>query len=180
MDQAVGDVTQDQIGSPQPATGAGVPIIYTPAVERPVVDAGGRIGALILSMCALAVLVTATMLPPSPTGIGTHQQMGLPQCAWMAVSGIPCPTCGMTTSFSHFVRGNWVASFYVQPMGFVLALLSGTIFWAGLYIALTARPIHRLIHQLPMVWLVGAFMAFGIAAWGWKIFIHVHGIDGWR
>ncbi len=86
----------------------------------------------------------------------------------------------MTTSFSHFVRGNWLASFYVQPMGFLLAIITGGVFWAGLYIAVTGRPIHRLLRQLPMVVLIAAFMGLGIAAWGWKIYIHVHGIDGWK
>ena len=40
----------------------------------------------------------------------------------------------MTTSFAWFVRGNWLASFYVQPMGFVLALGTGALFWASLFI----------------------------------------------
>jgi hypothetical protein len=156
-----------------------VPIIYTPDPTRPVVSSTGRIGSLVISMAALAVLITATLLPPARAGVGTHQRMGFPACAWMATTGLPCPTCGMTTSFSHFVRGNWVASVYVQPMGFVLALLTGIAFWGGLYIALTARPIQRQLQRLPMVWLIGAFMAIGIAAWGWKIFIHLRGIDGW-
>lgn len=154
-------------------------IIYTPPVQPQAVSTGERIGALLISLSALAVLVTAALLPPAAKGLGTHQQMGFPACAWMATTGLPCPTCGMTTSFSHFVRGNWVGSIYVQPMGFVLALLTGALFWAGLYIALTARPIHRLLRQLPMVWLIGAFMAMGIAGWGWKILIHLNRMDGW-
>lgn len=169
MQQAIGQSVQHE-----------APAIFTPPVLPTTAPGTVRFGALILSLCALALLMVAVELPPSPTGLGTHRQMGFPQCAWMTVAGIPCPTCGMTTSFSHFVRGNWVASFYVQPMGFVLALLTCAVFWLGLYIALTGRPIHRLADQVPMVWVICFFMAFGIAAWGWKIFLELHHIDGWH
>ena len=86
----------------------------------------------------------------------------------------------MTTSFAWFVRANWVASFYVQPMGFVLALATGALFWAALYMAITGSPLHRLTRQLPMTHLTVAVLALGIAAWGWKIFIHLHHMDGWH
>ena len=157
-----------------------VPIIYTPSVERPVVPWSGRLLALGVAAAAMAVLVIAVHLPPNPKGLGTHQQMGFPSCNFLATTGLPCPTCGMTTSFSWFVRGNWIASFWVQPMGFVLAIITGTCFWAGVYITLTGRPIHRLLKQIPMVWLICGLMGFGIAAWGWKIFIHLRLLDGWH
>ena len=86
----------------------------------------------------------------------------------------------MTTSFSWFVRGNWLASFYVQPMGFLLALASGALFWAGLFIAATGAPVHRLLRQIRGVHWIVAILGFAIAAWGWKIFIHLGHFDGWR
>src|SRR5438552_8317037 len=90
----------------------------------------------------LAVLIMAVRLPPNPDGVGTHQAMGFQKCEFMYRTGLPCPSCGMTTSFAWFVCGNWIASFYVQPMGFVLALLTGAVFWASL----TSRsPLGRFI-----------------------------------
>jgi hypothetical protein len=65
-------------------------------------------------------------------------------------------------------------------MGFLLAILTGTVFWAGLYLFLTGRPIHRLLKQFPMVWLISTLVGLGIAGWAWKIFVHLRGIDGWR
>ena len=85
----------------------------------------------------------------------------------------------MTTSFAHFARGNWLASLYVQPMGFVLAMASGGLFWSGLYMFLTGGPLHRLLQQVPAVPLILGVMGFAIASWGWKIFIHLRGMDGW-
>src|SRR5438874_12668882 len=122
-----------------------VPIIYTPSVQRVTVPLSGRATALAVSLAMLSVLIIAVLLPPNPQGIGTHRAMGFQRCEFMARTGLPCPSCGMTTSFAWFVRGNWLASIYVQPMGFVLALLTGTVFWAGLYIAITGRPIQRLL-----------------------------------
>ena len=156
-----------------------VPIIYTPSVQRLTVSPLGRVSALAVAAAALSVLILAALLPPSPEGMGTHRAMGFASCQFVNTSGLPCFTCGMTTSFSWFVRGNWLASLYVQPMGFVLAVASGAIFWAGVYIALTGRPIHRLVSQLPGVWVVTGAVGFGIAAWAWKIFIHLRGMDGW-
>jgi hypothetical protein len=86
----------------------------------------------------------------------------------------------MTTSFAYFSRGNLLASLYVQPMGMVLAALTVAAFWTSLYIALTGRPALRLLQLIPAGYYFLPLMFFGIAAWGWKIFIHLHGIDGWR
>jgi hypothetical protein len=157
-----------------------VPIIYTPPVQRQTVGPAARVLALGLALAALAVLITAVMLPPSAGGVGTHRAMGFRACEFLERTGLPCATCGMTTSFSLFVRGHVLASIYTQPMGFVLAVACGGMFWAGLYVALTASPLHRLLQQLPALYTVPAIMGFGIAAWAWKIFIHLRGFDGWR
>ena len=157
-----------------------VPIIYTPPAEPQRLTWSGRLLSLAIALAALGVLVTAVRLPPSPTGEGTHTGLGLQRCQFLATTGLPCPTCGMTTSFAWFVRANWVASFYVQPMGFALALATGALFWAALYMAITGGPLNRLTRQVPMTRVVVAVLAFGIAAWGWKIFIHLHHMDGWH
>jgi hypothetical protein len=86
----------------------------------------------------------------------------------------------MTTSFAWFARGNLAASFYIQPMGCVLAILCAAGFWIGLYIAMTGRPAHRLLKRFNQTPLLIGLALFGLAAWGWKIFIHLHGLDGWR
>src|SRR5438105_1225691 len=86
----------------------------------------------------------AAPLTPDAGGMGTHTQLGLAPCQWLARTGIPCPSCGMTTSLAWFVRGHLLESLYVQPMGAVLAALACCCVWGGLYIAITGRPIHQL------------------------------------
>ena len=65
----------------------------------------------------------ARSLQPRPQGYGTHQQLGLPPCSFLMLAGMPCPSCGMTTSFAYFTRGNLVKSFQSNPAGLVLATL---------------------------------------------------------
>ncbi len=121
----------------------------------------------------------AARLTPNPAGYGTHRGAGLPECAFMQRTGLPCPSCGMTTSFSWFVRGNLLASAYVQPMGALLAAISCSAIWFGMYIAVTGRPIYRLLALAPGRLLFGPLVVVAMVGWAWKIIIHLTGHDGW-
>ncbi len=160
---------------PQP-----VPLIYTGPASVRNVDLGWRISLFLISLACLGALVIAARLTPDPNGYGTHTQLGLNDCQFMARTGLPCPSCGMTSSFAWFVRGNVLASLYVQPMGTVLALSAALMFWAGVYIAVTGKPVARLMRTIPARYYVVPLLAWALIAWGWKIYIHVRGIDGWK
>lgn len=51
-----------------------------------------------------AVALVAASLTPDPAGHGTHMQLGMPPCGFLASTGLPCPGCGLTTCFAHMVR----------------------------------------------------------------------------
>jgi Protein of unknown function (DUF2752) len=155
------------------------PIIYTRADRPQLSPPGVRLIALAIALADLAVLIMAASLPPSHSGVATHRGLGLPPCEFMLRTGLPCPSCGMTTSFAWFVRGNLAASLYVQPMGTLLAALTCGCIWASLYIAITGRPIYRLLELAPGRYLYLPLLVIGVAAWAWKIFIHLTGRDGW-
>ena len=158
---------------------AAVPRIYaiSPVPQR--LGLLHRAIAAAVSLGCLAVLITAVSLRPSRTGVETHRQLGLDECQFLRTSGLPCPSCGMTTSFAWFVRGNLLASAYVQPAATLLAAAAGMTFWAGLYVAATGKPVYRLLGRLPGYYYVLLPIGLGIAAWAWKIFLHLRGIDGW-
>ena len=80
--------------------------------------------ALGIALGLAALLVVAACLTPSEAGLGTHHQLGLPQCSVRAIFGVRCPSCGMTTSWAHFMRGNLLASASVNTGGLLLALYS--------------------------------------------------------
>src|SRR4051794_11804780 len=94
-------------------------LIYSPPQIRHRLSLGGRLIAATTAAACLIALTMASMAHPSHAGVGTHERFGLLPCYFLLTTHLPCPSCGMTTSFAWFVRGNWIASFYVQPMGFV-------------------------------------------------------------
>jgi hypothetical protein len=157
-----------------------VPEIYSPRWRPPPLSLSVRFVWGLLAAACLAVLILAAMLRPSPDGLGTHQELGLNGCQFLQRTGIPCPTCGMTTSWTWFAHGNLAASFYIQPMGFLLAIMCVLLFWISLYLAATGRSPGLVLQHAPLVRLFMALLVLGLLAWGWKIFIHLNGMDGWR
>ena len=71
-----------------------------------------------------ALLAVAVALKPSPLGLGTHQQLGLPPCSFQVLFGWPCPSCGMTTSWAHLVRGQLFGALRANVGGTLLGLIA--------------------------------------------------------
>jgi hypothetical protein len=170
-------------GSIQPAKmwalNTAVPAIYVHGEPVPRLSFLLRLVAIGVAVGCLTVLVIAGLLSPSPAGVGTHTAMNYPACDFLRRTGLPCPSCGMTTSFAWFARGNLLASLYVQPMGMVLAMLTAVAFWVSLYMGLTGKPALRLLRFVPGRYYLFPLFGLAIAAWGWKMFIILRGIDGW-
>ncbi len=78
------------------------------------------LGGLVLAI----LLATAAWLTPSSAGLGTHQQLGLPPCTLVQLTGTRCPSCGMTTSWSHLMKGNVWGSLKANTAGCLLGLIS--------------------------------------------------------
>lgn len=88
---------------------------------------------------ALGVLTTARMLTPSLEGRGTHVALGLSPCGFLAYTGLPCPTCGLTTAFAHLAHGSLRASLHAHPLGLPLFALTLLLVPAALHHAIRAR-----------------------------------------
>lgn len=128
-----------------------------------------RLLATLLLLVSAAVLALAAYLEPDPRGYGTADQLGNGPCGMLIMTGLPCPTCGMTTAFAHTVRGQWLRAFWVQPAGFVLAL--GTIGLAGVSLWTLIRgrwPRIRLRLVTPHRLFVGLLVLL-LGAWAFKI-----------
>jgi len=157
-----------------------VPKIYRVRADPLTVTFSTRLLAIGIALGCLAVLVVACGLSPNSGGFGTHRQLGMAECGFLARTNLPCPACGMTTSFAWFARGNLAASFYIQPMGMVLALLCVWCFWGAGYVAVTGRPVFRVLSIFPEKVYLYPLLSLAVLAWGWKMYIHLHGIDGWK
>lgn len=81
--------------------------------------ASGLLGA------ACTVLGVAGWLKPAAIGYGTHTQLGLPPCMFLQVTHLPCPSCGLTTSFAWAIRLHFWNAFLANPFGILMFL--GTV-----------------------------------------------------
>ena len=92
---------------------------------------------LIAVAVALAgVFVAAARINPydadgNPRTSATHTQLGMPPCNFVVLTGKPCPSCGMTTSFALLVRGDVIASARANWVGSIICLMwATTLVWA--------------------------------------------------
>ncbi|MBX3396176.1 MAG: DUF2752 domain-containing protein [Phycisphaerae bacterium] len=123
------------------------------------------------AVCA-TILGIAAYLLPSPAGHGTHEALRLNPCGFIIRTGLPCPTCGMTTAFSHLVRGHIVRSFISQPAGMIFGLLTIGLTIVGTAVAVTGQSYYLDWNGVsPRVLLgLGLLILFG---WGFKL---AHGL----
>ena len=134
-----------------------------------------RVTALFIGIGAIAVLSIAGWLSPAGAGVGTHQQLGLPQCGCIVAADLPCPTCGRTTAFSYTVRGKFISAIKTQPFGMLLAICVAITGILALSIAITGRPRTQFWYR----WLTTKtlFIFAGLAAFAWVYKILAH--RGW-
>lgn len=130
-----------------------------------------RVVLLGLTAPWLIVFVVATRIDPyaggEPARMGTHQQLGLPECNFKALAGFPCPSCGMTTSFSFMIRADVWNSVQANFAGTALAGF-GMLFipWAfasaflGRFVFI--RSLELVIFRLALIFLVLLFGRWGI------------------
>ena len=134
-----------------------------------------RVLTVLFAIACWVVLTTAFMLPPSPEGHGTHTQLGLAPCGFVVVSEqyfggpLPCPSCGMTTSWAHASKGHVITSFLTQPFGFVLFCTALGCAIAGPIFAFRGRSLIGLLDRVPPTAGVLSVLGFGLCAWIYKI-----------
>jgi len=127
-----------------------------------------RLAALVVVLAAGGVLATAWALSPSKAGFGTHQALGLPACSWPQRFGVPCPSCGMTTAFAFAAKGRLIESFATQPMGCLLAIVTGMAFVGSAWTLASGRtvwPVFERLWSARVAWILGIA---ALLAWGYK------------
>jgi len=169
-----------EASSPAPTEGSAAPsqssavngsAVHSQAVHSPATR--DRLIAAILLVACLALLGVAAGLTPDERGYGTHERLNLPPCGFKAGTGLPCATCGMTTSFSHAANGELFTAFTVQPAGTVLAL--GTAMMAvlaalSLVFGFSLAPLGRLLGRPVTVVALGVLI---LAGWTYTLAVAV-------
>lgn len=116
------------------------------------------------------MLLIGRLLRPAAEGVGTHEQLGLPPCAFLHLTGIPCPGCGLTTSVAWATRLRFLESITTQPFGFVVFLTAAlsvpfSIYFIYRRVPLSTALAHLWRHKLVMRLMLALFLL----GWFYKI-----------
>jgi hypothetical protein len=130
------------------SAGPSIPTDTSLARDAGLGSRGDRIAWFVLGMLPAIVILLATRLSPDPSGHGTHQQLGLPPCGFIYVTGYPCPGCGLTTAFAHMVRLEFVGAARSNPFGILLFMVSFTTIWVSVYGFVKKLPVLRTLERL--------------------------------
>jgi len=125
------------------------------------------------AVCCAAVLTLARWLQPDDRGFGTHQQLGMPPCSFVLTTGLPCPTCGMTTAFALVMHGHPWLAVLTQPAGAVLCLATAVLLVLATRTAVTGRGLRVNWDRLGPTRLALAFGLLILGGWAFKI---AHGL----
>jgi len=145
------------------------------AAPAAVVPAGRiRVRGLAVAAGAWAAIAAAACLVPDPSGCGTHEQLGLPPCSFLARTGWPCPSCGLTTSVAATSRGRVVFGFKAHPFGVMVVAGLAVLGLAGAVEAVGGRDTIRLLRP-GMLWAWAAIIGLPV---GWIVKIIIGVADG--
>ncbi len=134
------------------------PVRVTPArrVEPVRVTPAPRLELVAAAVC-VATLGAAALGAIAPAAHAVAA--GPVTCPFHAVTGLPCPFCGLTHSLLALGAGDWRASLHLNPLGPLLLVLAGP----GLYY--TGRAVARGVRARPPRALAPVALAVVTAAW---------------
>lgn len=130
----------------------------------------GRLWNGAVAAAGLGVLGLARWLPADPRGFGTHEALGMTPCVALAILGIPCPFCGMTTAFVHVAHGRFQEAVVAQPAGFMLFFGLVVVVLVCLFRGFrpfSPSPLQALSGVSGRVW--GGFLGVLLVSWAYKI-----------
>lgn len=109
---------------------------------------------------------------PSSKGYGTHVQLGMESCGFLARHHYPCPGCGVTTSLAAMARGRLFAAFRANIFGatvFIVIMVAGGF---GLFQACSGKNVFgRLKFRW---WYIGVILGLLLLSWAVKLVIGIN------
>jgi hypothetical protein len=128
-------------------------------------------GSLVgLALGLLAVFGAALVINPyeadgTPRRLSTHTQLGLQPCKFYELTGKPCPSCGMTTSFALLVRGDLANSLRANWVGTGSAILCLALIPWALASAWCGRTLFIRSMERALITTLLAFLALMFLRW---------------
>jgi Protein of unknown function (DUF2752) len=140
-----------------------------PVDAIPVLARGVRIALVLIALGIVAVFGMAWWLDPYKGGkvwrMETHTQLGLPPCTFKTLTGLPCPSCGMTTSFALFIRGDVVNSLRANFVGTLLAAFCLVLVPWSLASAWLRRPLFVVTIEPVLIRVIVVFLIVLLLRW---------------
>jgi hypothetical protein len=130
-----------------------------------------RGGLLAIAAGLGMVFYIATLVQPyredgTPMRMASHQTLGMPACRFQQMTDMPCPSCGMTTSFALLVRGDVWNSMKANWVGTGLAVFCALIVPWCVISAFRGRYLWVRRVEWVLGLLVGTFTFLMLARWG--------------
>jgi uncharacterized protein DUF2752 len=139
------------------------------AERSPRLHRGVRLALVLLAVLLVGVFALALHLDPYRDGHvwydGTHRQLGLPPCTFKDWTKLPCPTCGMSSSFALLVRGDVIRSLQANAVGTLLAVFLLFLIPWSLLSAVRGRWLFIRSMEWVLVRLIVAFMVLMFVRW---------------
>lgn len=137
-------------------------------------------GVLVFMALGFAlVFFIATRVQPyaadgTPLRMASHRSLGMPACRFQEMTDLPCPSCGMTTSFALLVRGDIENSLRANWVGTGLAVFCAILIPWALASSLRGRYLFVRGIEAPLALFVGIFTVTMLTRWGivllWRVF----------
>ncbi len=133
--------------------------LFNPAESRKSLS-----GQLVWFSLWLVVTAFGIYLRPNHDLHGTHTQLGLPPCPCVLLFRRPCPGCGLTTSWSATIHGQFDLAFQAHPLGPLIYLIFSVsallCIWG--YIKKQALISEGRVASVSASTLIIGFLAFGV------------------
>ena len=143
-----------------------------PLAQSPPTDESSWLTRLVWVVAGLvswAVLGLSAWLRPDTRGFGTHQQLGLPPCTFEAMTRVPCPGCGLTTSFAHMAHGHLFSAFGAHLMGPFLFLLTLAVAVSAPWAARRAFPVMQVLAHRAATPVLSVTLAAGLITFAMRL-----------
>src|SRR5712664_2375955 len=134
-------------------------------------------GTLVGIAAGLVLLfaIAAWLKPYAPDGrplrMATHRQIGLtagfglPPCTFYSLTRLPCPSCGMTTSFALLMHGDVGDSLRANAVGTLLAGFCLLLIPWCLASAYWRRPFFIRSMEKALTWTAVVFLGLMLLRW---------------
>jgi hypothetical protein len=126
---------------------------------------------VVFAIGLVAVFVTAIRIDPydedgKPLRMGSHTRLGMPPCEFYVFFGKPCPSCGLTTSYSLLMHGDVWNSLKANPVGTLMAVFCLVLIPWSLWIAIRGRYLWVRSIERASLWVAGVFLTLLLIRWG--------------